>query len=94
MAKFNYTQDQLIKVWERRTFTIEADTQEEADEIAKRIAKTNYQVYSEDEDSILFNNNEILYDTEENLLPEENNGYFTMEVFRDSDLDTPVARNA
>ena len=86
MAKFKYYQDQLVKVWERRNFTIEADTQEEADKIAKEIAKSNYQVYAEERDDVEFTDQETLFDTEENVSVEENNGSVTMDIWRGKEL--------
>ena len=86
MAKFKYYQDQLVKVWERRNFTIDAETQEEADKIAKEIAKSNYQVYAEERDDVEFTEQETLFDTEENVSIEENDRRATMEVWRGTDL--------
>lgn len=86
MAKFKYYQDQLVKVWERRNFTIEAETQEEADKIAKEIAKSNYQVYTEEMDEVEFTDQETLFDTEETISLEENNGKISMEIWRGMEL--------
>ena len=86
MARFNYYQDQLVKVWERRNFTIVAETQEEADKIAKEIAKENYQVYTDDKENVVFSASDMLFETEENITLEENDGKVTMEIWRNNDL--------
>ena len=86
MAKIEYYQDQLVKVWERRTFTIEADSIEEADEIAKKIARQNYQVCDDEKDNVAFIESETLFETSVNIYPRENNNKRTMDIFRKDKL--------
>ena len=69
--KYKLYRDSLIKVWIRDFFDIEADSLEEA------IEKLN--------DLDDFYNTEILWDTEESLTPEENNGNVTEEIYDEND---------
>lgn len=66
MAKFNYRQDVLVKIWRQNQFTIEAETQEEADEIAAEICADEYDVADNDDtmDDIEFSESEFLFETE------------------------------
>ena len=66
MAKFYYRQDVLVKIWRQNQFTIEAETQEEADEIAREICADEYDVADNDDsmDDIEFNESEFLFETE------------------------------
>lgn len=40
MKEFEYTHDKLVKVWERANFTIEAESEEEANIKATEIARS------------------------------------------------------
>ena len=67
MAKFYYRQNNLVKVWRQNQFTIEAETKEEADAIAKQICEDNLDVANDDMDNVQFNESEFLFETEEPL---------------------------
>lgn len=71
---FNFYQDVKMAVWKRQFFTIEAETEAEAIEIAKRYGDEDVS-YDYDVD-----NSEYLYETETGILPSENKGWKTIEV--------------
>lgn len=65
MEKFKFYQDELVKIWRRSIFEIEANSKEEAVEKIKGLNLNN-----EDLDSIgEFETSEYLYDTFEVLKP-------------------------
>ena len=74
---FNFYQDVKVTIWKRQHFSIEAETEEEARELAKQCADKD--IY--DCDDIEIDNDEWLYDTEEQITPEENGGCATIEVY-------------
>lgn len=78
MAKFYYRQDNLVKIWRQNQFTIEAETQEEADAIAREICEEGYDVADDDMDNVQFNESEFLFETEEPL--------DKMEIYRGTEL--------
>lgn len=73
--EFEFYQDIKVTVWGRQRFTIEAESREAAREIAKKYAESDVAHEIEDVDT------EYLFDTEELLLPEENGGCSTIEVY-------------
>lgn len=79
MEKYKFYQDRKVTSWERDHFSVEADSYEEAVAIVRSWE-------CEDVESIIDNSLchegwEALPDTSEYLLPEENNGQQTMEIF-------------
>ena len=77
MNKFDFYQDVKVTVWQRQHFTIEAETAEEARELAKQYADKDISTCDEVEADEI----EWLYDTEEHITPEENGGCATIEVY-------------
>ena len=78
MAKFNFYQDVKVQVWNRQFFTIEAETQEEANEIASNFKCDD--VTDTDIDEVTLGDNETLFDTQEVIYNDEN-GNATIEIF-------------
>lgn len=76
MATFDFYQDQHIKIWERVHFSIEADSKEEAIEIAKQYQNEDVAFEFETDDT------EMLYDTEEVLEP-QSDGVPTLQIYDD-----------
>ena len=72
--KYNLFIDEKCKVWKRRYITVEAA---DLDEAIKNYKEGNFDVTYTDE----------LYETEEPISPEENNGYPTIEVYNKDSLD-------
>ncbi|MGM9533551.1 hypothetical protein [Intestinibacter sp.] len=69
--KYKLYRDSLVKIWVRDFFNIEADSLEEA------IEKL------EDQDD--FYDTEFIWETQEFLTPEENNGNVTEEIYDEND---------
>lgn len=76
MKKFNFYQDVKMVVWKRHHFTIEAENLEEAKKKAAEFADKDVS------DSGLECSSEYIYKTEEMMLPEDNYGQRTIEVFQ------------
>lgn len=74
---FDFYKDVKVVVWKRQYFSIEAETEEEARELAKQCVDKD--IY--DCDDVEIDNTEWLYDTEAQITPEENNGFVTAEVY-------------
>ena len=80
MKEFDFYLDQKHTIWYRNTFTIEAETLEEAKAKVIEMCNTNTgDLPSEDWD--------LIHDTAEYISPEENNGEATDELYtHDGDL--------
>lgn len=74
---FDFYKDVKVVVWKRQYFSIEAETEEEARELAKQCVDKD--IY--DCDDIEIDNDEWLYDTGVQITPEENRGRATIEVY-------------
>lgn len=90
--EFEFYQDVKVIVWQRQHFRIEAESIEEAREQAKRY--TQFDVSYEDDIDV--DEIEWLHDTEELMIPEDNNGESTIEVYEldDSGHGIMIADNA
>ena len=82
MATFNFVQDCLVKVWERCSVSVEADSLEEAKEI---IMSHGNNVYSLEDENVEYEENEMLYDTLKLEQPENNGGIATNEWYVDGE---------
>ena len=81
MKTYSYYQDVKCMAWERKHFTVNAASQQEADEIAKRCVVGN--VHDQTDGNILaLEENEMIYDTMDLFPLEENHGSPTIEVYR------------
>ena len=81
MKTYSYYQDVKCTVWERKHFTVNAASQQEADEIAKRCVVGN--VHDQTDGNILaLEEDETIYDTMDLFPLEENHGSPTIEVYR------------
>ena len=78
MAKFDFVQECLVKVWERCVVSVEADSLEEAKEI---IMSHGNDVYSLDDENVEYEDNEMLYESLELERPENNGGISTNEWY-------------
>lgn len=74
MKEFYFHADQKCIVWDRLSFTIEAETEEEA------LAKVK-EVFEQDGINGFDGEWESIADTMETLSPEQNNGWATEEVY-------------
>lgn len=73
--KYDWFVDEKVKVWKRRYITVEASN---LDEAVKKYKEGDF----DDEYT------EELYETEELMSPEENNGFPTIEVYSKDSYDT------
>ena len=85
MAKFSFYQDRKVTSWERDTFTVEAADYREAVEIIQSLQGQD--MSDVDDGRIEFVECRSLWETSENLLPEENGGVATMIVYDDNDAE-------
>ena len=76
--KYKYYVDTKYTMWDRNHYEIEANSQEEADELAKKLADNEERQMTD-----FHTETEALYDTFEEIDPNENNGYSTAEVYRE-----------
>ncbi len=90
--EFEFYQDVKVTVWQRQHFRIEAESIEEAREQAKRYTQLDVSY----EDDIDVDEIEWLHDTEELMIPEDNNGESTIEVYElgDNGKGIMIADNA
>lgn len=86
MEKFRFKQDVKVTVWVRQSFTIEAENKEDALKKVERFKTVD--VTSEILDVEL----KTLRDTEELMLPEENDNQCTIELY--DDHDNLIGKNA
>lgn len=78
MKEFEFYQDIKVTVWERQRFSVEAESYEQALEIAKEYQHKDVSCDYPIGDS------EMLFETEEFLTPEENGGFSTIELYNDN----------
>lgn len=88
MEKFQFYQDELVLVWKRSTFEVEANSREEAIE---KIKKIDFERGDLDEVGE-FNESEFLFETENSLEPDENYNS-TLEIV-DPQTDNTIYSNA
>ena len=90
MKKFEFYQDVKVVTWKRQRFTIEAEDEERAIELAKEACDgdVSYSVGIEVEDI------EWLSHTESVVNVEDNDGYPTIEVYRDNLNEVKIGDNA
>ena len=72
--EFDFYIDEKITIWNRLKFSVEAETLEEAKDMAKFMTIN-------DREDIDFDDTLFLYDTMELIEPEENNGNSTLELY-------------
>lgn len=75
MKQFKFYQDLKVSVWRRQYFIIEAESYEEA---LKKVEK--YKEFDADSEEYC-HSCETLFETEELLMPYENAGYRTIELY-------------
>lgn len=75
MKQFKFYQDLKVTVWKRQNFIIEAESYEEA---LKKVEK--YKELDADSEEYCYSC-ETLFETEEMMMPNENNGFSTIELY-------------
>lgn len=81
MRKYKFYQDCKVTSWERDYFSVEADSYEEAVAIVRSWKCED--VSNIIDDCLCYEEWRALDYTSERLLPEENGGYPTMEIFNE-----------
>ena len=76
--EFEFYIDEKITIWNRLKFSVEAETLEEAKDMAKFMTIN-------DREDIDFDDTLFLYDTMEVIEPEDNEGNPTLELYCDKD---------
>lgn len=78
MEKFIYYQDEKLTIWRRSSFSVEASSKEEADDVVRNLKGEN--VFNlVDADNIETLESMFLFETEEEMSPEDNDGQSTIE---------------
>ena len=80
MPKYKYFQDEKTMVWQRHAFTVTAESEAEADRIIRENELNQECVTDVDDDRIVFENTETLFETQSRIEPDENGGRHTLEV--------------
>lgn len=83
---FKIHQDIKVSIWQRQHFEIEAENEEEAKKLA--MVYKNMDVSSD----MMTVDTETLYETEEFILPEENDGQETIQLYFQGE-EQPFATN-
>lgn len=100
MNEYSYYIDRKVTVWDRDSYTIKAESKEQADEKAKELFanENNWFLDSADltdeaveYDSIVFNGTEVQFDTAEDMSVSANDGQAT--VIMEDDSQKQIACN-
>ena len=83
--EFYYYYDEKVTVWIRNHFTIEAESQEEADAMAIEDMIEPWEIEVDEAN--------YLYETDEGLSPENNDGKSTIELYSKEDELNPLYKN-
>mgnify|MGYP005975285835 CR=1 FL=1 len=81
MAKFKFYQDKKYTFWERTSFTVEAPNETDAAEKASSLARGSLFDAEVNDPTIEIDESVTLYDTGEEILPDENGGEPTVEIY-------------
>jgi hypothetical protein len=84
--EFDFVLDTKMTIWSRQKFTIEADNLEGAKEIAKRMIEDGEEIDPYDVD--------FIYETEEVMTPEQNNGHATIVLMYKEKNNSIIHKNA
>ena len=79
MKTFNFYQDKKVSIWNREHFTVEAETQEEANQKVLEAIKNG------DISDFHHTTSKYMYDTVEELSVDENYGNPTIEIYTTND---------
>ena len=89
MATYQFYQDKKVIIWERTYFTVEAESQNEADQIIKDQEgdQIDHMI------NIEVGGSEMLFDTSEDIRMEDNRGFSTLEIYRNNGEEEPMIAN-
>jgi hypothetical protein len=83
--EFDFVLDTKMTIWNRQKFSVEAATLEDAKEIAKRLVQDGEEIDPYDVD--------FIYETEEVMTPEQNNGYATVVLMHKEKNNSIILKN-
>lgn len=86
MEKFRFKQDVKVTVWVRQSFTIEAESKEDA---LKKVERFKTEDVTGEIDNV---DCRTLWDTQELMSPKDNDGICTIELY--DDHDNLIGKNA
>lgn len=75
MKEFEFYQDVKCTIWQRQYISVKAESKEEALKMVEKFKTKDASAY------MMTTYSEFLYETEELVLPEENDGYHTIELY-------------
>lgn len=75
MKEFEFYQDVKITMWQRQYISVKAESKEEALKLVEEYKTYDASAY------LSPSSTEYLYDTEELMLPEENDGFATIQLY-------------
>lgn len=81
MKTFEFYQDEKMTIWHRTKFYVEAETEEQAAEIVRKACEDAPIKCDAVGELGHESDSEYLYDTVENMIVEENDGFATIEVY-------------
>ena len=83
MAQFKFFLDEKVTVWQRTEFNIEANSEEEAKELAKTFLTDtgSNDIINSDDLSVGYVNSTILFDSIEPMSVKDNDGQATLELY-------------
>jgi len=81
--EFNFILDEKVTIWSRKKFSIEAETREEAEILAK-------QMVIEDSDEIDFYDQDFVYESEELMDITQNKGYPTIVLMQNEEKNSKI----
>lgn len=85
LKEFYYYYYEKVTTWKKNHFTIEAESQEKADAMAIEEMIEPWEIEVDE--------TEYLFDVEESLGPENNNGYSTIGLYSKADETNPLYEN-
>ena len=92
-----YYLDSKVTIWTRSNFSVEGETEQECNQkMIEYVQKNGNQIINESyegENGITFYENEVLYDTEEFIPVEENDGQSTIEILDVSKRSKTIWKN-
>jgi hypothetical protein len=81
--EFDFILDEKVTIWSRKKFSIEAETKEEAEKLAKEMVMN-------DSDEIDFYHQDFVYESEELIDPSNNNGQSTIVLMQNSGKNSKI----
>lgn len=85
MGTYRFYQDQKSTVWDRNFFSVEAQSYEAA--VERVLSIKDKTIQDSEGDGINFIECQTLYETQQQLTPQENGGCPTLEMFDENEIE-------